>query len=430
MAVTAAEILQDIEDYILTGGRRTRADKLRMILDKMVELTEQGGGGSVDLENITTDLKFANTTSNRILERRLLSGSILQYLSKIQFGDNDLRLIVEDWATGGVLKDYASYQIIGGTFHNWTVGNVPSGVSNSMQLLIDRLNLNKVARYSSALPLDNDLDLVNKKWVADNFITINEMAGLTSYFFSSTNSDISGYESMPDLANYTSATEANNGGVTVSTTPTSLGKFATNSGFPNVTKIPIGLFPAHVEVEKAAGSNNYSTFFKLYKRNLAGTETLLVTSDYSSEVSANTRQQITVSAYISNPITLLATDRLVIEWYSVMNSSTATITMYYDGITNARFAMPVVSANSTQSQRITDTSVITAITNNANYNDAYGNPSPAYGGIWNTTLPSPIVENDYYIEPIGTPNGLPRSKIEVKKDSTGSLTIIKTPYIQ
>ncbi|MEB3151471.1 MAG: hypothetical protein VKL60_20945, partial [Sphaerospermopsis sp.] len=72
------------------------------------------------------------------------------------------------------------------------------------------------------------------------------LAGLTSYFFSSTNSDIATYESMPDLANYTSATEANNGGVVVSTTPTSLGKFATNSGFPNITKIPIGLFSAHV----------------------------------------------------------------------------------------------------------------------------------------------------------------------------------------
>jgi hypothetical protein len=176
---------------------------------------------------------------------------------------------------------------------------------------------------------------------------INGLAGLTSYLFSSVNSDIATYESMPDLANYTSAAEANNGGVSVSTTPTSLGKFATNSGFPNITKIPIGLFLAHVEVQKGAGSNNYATFFKLYKRNLAGTETLLVTSDYSSEVSANTRQQVTVSAYISDPITLLATDRLVIEWYSVMNASTATITMYYDGTTNARFAMPVISASGT-----------------------------------------------------------------------------------
>ena len=171
------------------------------------------------------------------------------------------------------------------------------------------------------------------------------LAGLTSYFFSSTNSDIATYESMPDLANYTSAAEANNGGVVVSTTPTSLGKFATNSGFPNVTKIPIGLFSAYVEVQKGAGANNYATFFKLYKRNLAGTETLLVTSDYSSEVSVNTRQQVTVSAFIANPITLLATDRLVIEWLSVMTASTATITMYYDGATNARFAMPVVSAS-------------------------------------------------------------------------------------
>jgi len=161
----AIQTIAYLKSKFETGDKPTQQD-FYDLLDTMFSL---GGSSSFNPENITTDLKFANTTSNRILERRRLSGSILQYLSQIQFGDNDLRLIVEDWATGGVLKDYASYQVIGGTFHNWIVGNVPSGVSNSMQLLIDRLNLNKPARYSSALSLVNDLDLVYKKWVEDNF---------------------------------------------------------------------------------------------------------------------------------------------------------------------------------------------------------------------------------------------------------------------
>lgn len=80
--------------------------------------------------------------------------------------------------------------------------------------------------------------------------------------------------------------------------------------------------------------------------------------------------------------------------------------------------------------RITDTGIIATITNNANYNDSYGNPSPAIGGIFNTTIPVGIAENDYYIEEISSGAGLPKHKIECKTNADGDLILIKIPYLQ
>jgi len=80
--------------------------------------------------------------------------------------------------------------------------------------------------------------------------------------------------------------------------------------------------------------------------------------------------------------------------------------------------------------RITDSGTITTITNNANYNDSYGNPSPAIGGIFNTTLPAGIAEGDYYIEEISTGAGLPKHEIRCKTNADGDLVLIKIPYLQ
>jgi len=80
--------------------------------------------------------------------------------------------------------------------------------------------------------------------------------------------------------------------------------------------------------------------------------------------------------------------------------------------------------------RITDSGTIATITNNANYNDSYGNPSPAIGGIFNTTLPAGIAENDYFIEEISTGAGLPKHEIRCKTNADGDLVLIKIPYLQ
>lgn len=188
-----------------------------------------------------------------------------------------------------------------------------------------------------------------------------------TYMFSSTNSDISGYEEATSLTSYVAGAEANNGGTAASTTPAIMEEFATAIGYPNLTLLPAGIITIHFETTKGAGANNYYCYAEVYKRVLAGTETLLATSDNSTLSALNTRVQQTVTATLSSNVTLLATDRIVVKCYVVMSSSTATVTLYYDDATNARIELPPVSLDATTlvtiatNQTITGTKTFTTL---------------------------------------------------------------------
>lgn len=163
---------------------------------------------------------------------------------------------------------------------------------------------------------------------------------LQTYLFISSASTISGYTQMIELSNFVSAATASQS-QTVTTTPTLLATFATNVGYPNITALPIGNITAHYETQKTAGSNNYYTYFQLYKRTSGGVETLLVTSDNSSQSALNTRVQNTVSAFLPSITILNLTDRIVIKIYAVMLSASANITIYYDDSTFSRLELPI-----------------------------------------------------------------------------------------
>lgn len=165
-------------------------------------------------------------------------------------------------------------------------------------------------------------------------ITVNPV-----YMLSGVNSDVSGYESAPRLEDFTVGAIASIA-QTVTTSETLLEEFVTNLGFPNVNALPVGIVSAHWETEKSSGSNNYYSYFKLFKRDLSGTETLLLTSDNSSESALNTVQQVSVVAFNGSIINLLNTDRIVIKVYARMLSSTATITLRWDDNTDARLQLP------------------------------------------------------------------------------------------
>lgn len=161
-----------------------------------------------------------------------------------------------------------------------------------------------------------------------------------SFMFSGTNSEISTYKKAFDLANYTAGASANNGGISTSTTPTLQVVFATEPNKPNLTVIPIGNVLCHFETQKSSGANSYYSYVNVFKRNLAGTETLILTSDNSTSTASNDVIQNTVSIQNSSIISLDATDRLVFKIYSIMISGTATITSIFDDATMARVEMP------------------------------------------------------------------------------------------
>ena len=163
-----------------------------------------------------------------------------------------------------------------------------------------------------------------------------------TFFLSSVNSDISGYESMPIESLYTPGVSTT---ITteISTSPTIIGTFATASGYPGLTTLPIGTYFSHFETDKVSGSANYHCYFELYKRNLAGTETLLATSESTPLDNSNLVIENNISALITTPVTLLASDRLVIKYYAVSASGTPNLGFVYDDNTLARFEMPSLS---------------------------------------------------------------------------------------
>jgi len=164
--------------------------------------------------------------------------------------------------------------------------------------------------------------------------------GNNVYMFANVASDIATYYDAVSLSGFTPTTLGDISTAGVSTTPTLLGVFATEPNNPNVTAIPVGLFTVHYETEKVAGSNNYYTYAEIYKRTAGGTETLLLTTDSSSESASNNELQNTVVAYNSSVKYLNATDRLVVKIYGVMLSSTATIHLHFDDNTDARLEVP------------------------------------------------------------------------------------------
>ena len=106
------------------------------------------------------------------------------------------------------------------------------------------------------------------------------------------------------------------------------------------------------------------------------------------------------------------------------------LVLVQSGVTVKALLSVIATFLGSSGSRITDSGIIATITDNSNYNDSYGNPSPAIGGIFNTTLPVGIAENDYYIEEISTGAGLPKHKIECKVNADGDLVLIKIPYLQ
>ena len=192
--------------------------------------------------------------------------------------------------------------------------------------------------------------------VGDNFQAVAEktqgqinqivasISNSNTFMFSSINSDVAGYESMPILSLFTPSVTASSSQV-VTTTPTLIEEFITDLGYPNQTAIPSGIATVHYETEKVSGANNYYSYAEIYKRTSGGTETLLATTDSSSETSANIRVQVTVSVFLSTISYLNLTDRIVVKIYCVMLSSSATIGVYYDDNTGARLQLPTAQTN-------------------------------------------------------------------------------------
>jgi hypothetical protein len=167
---------------------------------------------------------------------------------------------------------------------------------------------------------------------------------LQIYSLANTASGVSDYMVLKSLANYTIGTQ-NTTSKTVTTTPTLLTSFITDVGFPNITTIPSGDITLEFDTTKASGVGNYYCYAEVYKRTSGGVETLLETTGNTSASTVNTSIQQRVNKFVATPISLDLTDRLVVKIYAVMVTTSASISISFDGAADGAFTIPTFPAS-------------------------------------------------------------------------------------
>jgi hypothetical protein len=153
----------------------------------------------------------------------------------------------------------------------------------------------------------------------------NQFADLNLFFFK-TASDIGGYYKMltsPSTGGSQDVTVANCSGTTL------LATFVTEPSSPGTLFIPTGVFKTHFHAKRTNGGNA-TIFAEVYKRNLAGTETLLATTPVTSTNITLSIDDYELEIYNPSIITLLSTDRLAIKFYTIVSSGTPDIGVYIE----------------------------------------------------------------------------------------------------
>jgi len=167
-------------------------------------------------------------------------------------------------------------------------------------------------------------------------------SGKAEYFFTDTASSISTYKVAANP--YVVGPEAY---VTDASPATSniIQSWATIVNLPNLTYIPAGIWGVHFHAYKTGGTKTVAIYCNIYKRNLAGTETLLGTTSLSIPLTAIEVDMPEMQIYIDQTI-LLATDRIVVKLVESITgggSSPSSITVGYGNNTSARISIPAQS---------------------------------------------------------------------------------------
>jgi hypothetical protein len=158
---------------------------------------------------------------------------------------------------------------------------------------------------------------------------------------------IDGYK---ELGNFPSGNSQSFLTQVLSETPTLFGSFITPSGYPNTTILPPGIIDANVWIAITGGNgfiNGGYFYFEFYKRNLAGLETLLFTTDpsenYINFEPFAINSSVAVPLAISN---LSVTDRIVVKLYGVQSVGANTqMTFYFEGTSHFSHIHTTLSVN-------------------------------------------------------------------------------------
>ena len=234
-----------------------------------------------------------------------------------------------------------------GTIQEFTEFSGPSGLNQEIQF-----NDSGVLGANSGLTFDKSTGALtvsgnvttSQYFIGDGSKLTGLAPALQIYSLANTASGVGGHMVLKSLANYTVGTQ-NTTSKTVTTTPTLLTSFITDVGFPNITTIPSGDIVVEFDTTKASGVGGYYCYAEIYKRTSGGVETLLETTGNSSSSTLNTTIQQRVNKNVAAPIALDLTDRLVVKIYAVMLTTSASISISFDGAADGSFTIPTFPAS-------------------------------------------------------------------------------------
>lgn len=154
------------------------------------------------------------------------------------------------------------------------------------------------------------------------------------WYFTQTNSDISGYESLvPDSPDATPQDDMT--AVVNSTTGEVLiEEFATNAGDPGLDELPVGEYQARFWAYVSDSTGDSRLVFRVYKRDTGGTETEIFNLE-SPEINTISISYYTQLAVLTTPYTLInPTDRIITKVYAkTTNTSNTTVHFVHSGNT-------------------------------------------------------------------------------------------------
>ena len=203
---------------------------------------------------------------------------------------------------------------------------------------------------SGTLALTSDIptktsDLIND---GDNgishFISLEDLPSNIVFYPTNVASDIGGYvkivTSITDPSYNTTAVNISTGAITttnqlISSLATSPNIIVGNPGVFNITTIG--------NIRRISGSGEASFYFKVYKRTLAGVETLIATSDNTIPViDGGTYVEFSATAIWNDGI-FLDTDRVVMKYYAnrISGGSNPTYQFQFGGVTPVRTLVPI-----------------------------------------------------------------------------------------
>jgi hypothetical protein len=230
--------------------------------------------------------------------------------------------------------------------------------------------LSALSFLGAASSVTKTSDLINDGDDGNKFISLNDLPSNLILYATTAASDIPTYvklvSSITDPSYNTVAVNVSTGSITttnqfISSLITSTNVIVGNPGVINISTIG--------NIRRTSGTGNAEFYFEVYKRDSAGTETLITTSGSTPPVFNGIYAQFSATA-LWNDGTFLSTDRIVLKFYGsrIVGGSAPTYDFQFGGSNPVRSLVPlpltVSPSNSIQivSKDITDSTALTGTT--------------------------------------------------------------------